>query len=163
MISSTAINAVNLCVLLASHTRSGYMSMADLSQQLGLSVSNLESLLKLLRTHDLVLSSKGPGGGYMIKGSPAHIAIWDVVGIFLKNGGDASQYDALQPHESYITELEQLVQSSLENAHLSDFADFSMAEQIPKSETTGRFNFKPLPLPMIPKVPNSVFQLHMSL
>jgi hypothetical protein len=26
----------------------------------------------------------------------------------------------------------------------------------------GRFKFKPLPAPFIPKAPNSVFQLHMS-
>jgi len=50
----------------------------------------------------------------------------------------------------------------LSNFTLSDFVDYTSAEVRSYAQALGRFKFKPLPTPLIPKAPNSVFQLHMS-
>ena len=163
MISSTAINAVNLCVLLASHAKRDYATMTELSSQLGLSVSNLESLIKVLREHQLVDSSKGPGGGYRLNCSASHTSIWDVVKVFDAPEGTLCRLQDLKPHESYIEGLVDVVMQILQNSLLSDSANTHLSPHETAAVSSGRFNFKPLPAPFIPKVPNSVFQLHMAL
>jgi Rrf2 family protein len=163
MISNIAINAVKVCVLLASQAPSGYTSMNALIAQLGLSASNLENILKFLRQHDLILSSKGPGGGFMIKGSACSISIWDVVTVFQKTLVDTGPPHTLRPHESYILALEEVVMTQLKRWMISDFVDPASTPNLSPSTSSGRFNFKPLPAPVIPKVPNSVFQWHLSL
>jgi hypothetical protein len=67
------------------------------------------------------------------------------------------------PHGSYELGLETVVMSTLKSYTLSDFADFSSSEVKSYADVIGRFKFKPLPAPFMPKAPNSVFQLHMSL
>ena len=162
MISKKTINAIELCVLLAGHRGQGYLTTTDLSPRLDLSISYLESILKPLKEHAIVLSMKGPGGGYMIRGDVSLISIWDVASVF-----EATLVDATGDHQAneralYELELEQVVVRTLKSFTLSDFADFSSTEVKSYVDAIGRFKFKPLPMPFMPKAPNSVFQLGMS-
>lgn len=159
MISKKTINAIELCVLLAGQ-RHAYLTTTELSPRMGLSVSYLENLLKPLKDHHIVTSMKGPGGGYKIQGDVSLISIWDVAAVFEQTLGDDDQEKAV-PH-AYERELEQVVQRTLSGFVLSDFADFSDAAIKSFSQEVGRFKFKPLAAPFVPKAPNSVFQLHMS-
>jgi hypothetical protein len=59
-------------------------------------------------------------------------------------------------------QLEEVVKETLSRFVLSDFADFTTAETKSFGQEVGRFKFKPLAAPFMPKAPNSVFQLHMS-
>jgi DNA-binding transcriptional ArsR family regulator len=77
MISKKTVNAIELCVLLAGQRGEGYMTTTDLSPRLDLSISHLENILKPLKEQGIVLSMKGPGGGYMIRGDVSLISIWD--------------------------------------------------------------------------------------
>jgi hypothetical protein len=63
---------------------------------------------------------------------------------------------------SYELGLEHIVQDTLSNFTLSDFVDYTSVEVKSYVQEFGRFKFKPLPTPFMPKAPNSVFQLHMS-
>jgi hypothetical protein len=51
----------------------------------------------------------------------------------------------------------------LKSFTLADFADFCASDASAYAEVVGRFKFKPLPVPFMPKAPNSVFQLSASL
>jgi Rrf2 family protein len=162
MISKKTVNAIELCVLLAGQRGEGYLTTTDLSPRLGLSISYLENILKPLKDNGLVLSMKGPGGGYMIKGDVSLISIWDVACVFEKSVVDTASSENPPVHELYELELEQVVMKTLKNFSLSDFADFSASEVKSYADVIGRFKFKPLPMPFMPKAPNSVFQLGMS-
>lgn len=163
MISKKTVNAIELCVLLAGQRGEGYLTTTDLSPRLGLSISYLENILKPLKDNGLVLSMKGPGGGYMIRGDVSLISIWDVASVFEKSVVDTASSENPRVHELYELELEQVVMKTLKSFSLSDFADFSTSEVKRYTDVIGRFKFKPLPMPFMPKAPNSVFQLGMSI
>jgi Rrf2 family protein len=163
MISKKTINAIELCVLLAGKQGEGYLTTTDLSPRLDLSISYLENILKPLKDHGFVLSMKGPGGGYMIKGDVSLISIWDVACVFEKTLMGVDNTSEVNFHDSYELELEQVVMRTLKSFTIADFADFSSSNVKSYTDVVGRFKFKPLPAPFMPKAPNSVFQLHMSL
>lgn len=160
MISKKTINAIEVCVLLAGQRNVGYLTTTELSPRLGLSISYLENILKPLKDHNIVVSMKGPGGGYRIRGDVSLVSIWDVAAVFEQTLADSERGSSTHP--SYELELEQVVQKTLRSFVLSDFADFSSAEIKSFGQEIGRFKFKPLAAPFMPKAPNSVFQLHMS-
>ena len=162
MISKKTINAIELCVLLAGQRGQGYLTTSDLSPRLDLSISYLENILKQLKESGIVVSMKGPGGGYMIRGDVALISIWDVASVFENTLFDTEVASATGAKKSYELELEQVVIKTLKSFTLSDFADFSASEVKSYADAVGRFKFKPLPMPFVPKAPNSVFQLGMS-
>ena len=162
MISKKTINAIELCVLLAGQRGQGYLSTSDLSPRLDLSISYLENILKQLKESGIVVSMKGPGGGYMIRGDVALISIWDVASVFETTLFYTEVASATGAKKSYELELEQVVIKTLKSFTLSDFADFSASEVKSYADAVGRFKFKPLPMPFVPKAPNSVFQLGMS-
>jgi Rrf2 family protein len=172
MISKKTINAIEVCVLLAGQRHAGYVTTTELSPRLDLSISYLENILKPLKAHNIVSAMKGPGGGYMILGDTSLISIWDIAALFedtfeaaTSNNDslsvDAALDDKLAP-ASFELGLEQMVKETLSNFTLADFVDESRDEAARTFvQTLGRFKFKPLAAPLMPKAPNSVFQLSM--
>ncbi|CAI8154438.1 MAG: HTH-type transcriptional regulator IscR [Pseudidiomarina mangrovi] len=63
--------AVTAMLDVALHTARGPVSLADISERQGISLSYLEQLFARLRKHGLVSSVRGPGGGYRL-GLEAH-------------------------------------------------------------------------------------------
>ena len=171
MISKKTINAIEVCVFLASQRHAGYVTTTELSPRLGLSVSYLENLLKPLKTHRIVSAMKGPGGGYMILGDTSLISIWDIASVFERTfsteapapaSTTAEVSEDQAPPASFELGLEAVVQSTLSNFTLADFVDESADLQARSFvQTMGRFKFKPMAAPLMPKAPNSVFQLSM--
>jgi Rrf2 family protein len=170
MISKKTINAIEVCVFLASQRSLGYVTTTELSPRLGLSISYLENILKPLKAHDIVTAMKGPGGGYMIRGDVSLLSVWDIAAVFESTSADASLSADASPSDeagpvelaSYELGLEQIVKDTLGNFTLADFVDYALVEVKSYAQEMGRFKFKPLPTPFMPKAPNSVFQLHMS-
>ena len=58
--------AVTAMLDVALHTEQGPVSLADISERQGISLSYLEQLFARLRKHGLVSSVRGPGGGYRL-------------------------------------------------------------------------------------------------
>lgn len=58
--------AVTAMLDLALHEGKGPISLADISERQGISLSYLEQLFAKLRRNDLVASVRGPGGGYQL-------------------------------------------------------------------------------------------------
>ncbi len=56
------------------------MSLTSISEILGLSKLYLEQILSVLKSHHIVVSIKGPSGGYMIK-PEANLTVYDVLSI----------------------------------------------------------------------------------
>lgn len=71
--------AVTAMLDVALHSSSGPVSLADISERQEISLSYLEQLFARLRKNGLVLSVRGPGGGYVLSRSMDQIAISSIV------------------------------------------------------------------------------------
>jgi Rrf2 family iron-sulfur cluster assembly transcriptional regulator len=71
--------AVTAMLDLALHCNDGAVSLAEISQRQGISLSYLEQLFSRLRKQGLVTSTRGPGGGYCLSRDAAQIAVADVI------------------------------------------------------------------------------------
>ena len=61
------------------HADQGPVSLADISVRQGISLSYLEQLFAKMRRNKLVVSTRGPGGGYSLGASPDEVCIADVI------------------------------------------------------------------------------------
>ena len=71
--------AVTAMLDLALNQDVGPISLADISERQGISLSYLEQLFSKLRRQKLVTSVRGPGGGYRLGRTSQDISIADVV------------------------------------------------------------------------------------
>ena len=71
--------AVTAMLDLALHNDKGPVTLADIADRQGISLSYLEQLFSRLRKHQLVTSVRGPGGGYSLAGSAANVHIAEVI------------------------------------------------------------------------------------
>ena len=71
--------AVTAMLDLTIHSGSGPVSLADISERQGISLSYLEQLFSRLRRNDLVKSVRGPGGGYRLSRGSDGIFVAQVV------------------------------------------------------------------------------------
>lgn len=71
--------AVTAMLDVTIHASYGPVSLADISERQGISLSYLEQLFSKLRKYGLVNSIRGPGGGYRLGKCSAEIAVADVI------------------------------------------------------------------------------------
>ncbi|WP_101674344.1 Fe-S cluster assembly transcriptional regulator IscR [Alloalcanivorax mobilis] len=71
--------AVTAMLDLALHADAGPVSLADISERQGISISYLEQLFAKLRRCQLVGSVRGPGGGYRLSRGGGEISIAEVI------------------------------------------------------------------------------------
>jgi Rrf2 family iron-sulfur cluster assembly transcriptional regulator len=71
--------AVTAMIDLALRQASGPVTLAAISQRQHISLSYLEQLFGKLRRHDLVESTRGPGGGYTLGRKAADITVADII------------------------------------------------------------------------------------
>lgn len=163
MITRTSRHALNVVLLVAAQPVTSLITTQRLSDALGLSVSYLEGILKMLKQAGIVSAFKGPGGGYQLITDAKLLNVWDVLAVFSK---PTELAPAVATHENTLTE-------HLESAFMQDTIDFFKDQKIADltgqpvnypsahaAPAAGRFKFKPLPPPLRPSCPNSVFQLH---
>jgi len=164
MLNKQTFTAIEVCVCIARLQHQVSCSTGHLSSQLGLSVSYLELILKQLKAHEIVCSFRGPGGGYKILGATDRVSMWDIAQIF-EVQPQISQPDNDWALATYEQGLQQVVEATLREYTLADFADVSTVDSPSGGDRLGRadnrFKFKPLTPAWLPNAPNSVFQLHM--
>jgi len=78
-ISSKARYAIQSMLQLAMQVENKPITLAELTEQQGISTSYLEQLLASLRDSNLVVGVRGPGGGYRIAGDLADINIGQIL------------------------------------------------------------------------------------
>lgn len=71
--------AVTAMIDLALRQNNGPVTLAAISQRQRISLSYLEQLFGKLRRHELVESTRGPGGGYTLARKAAEITIADII------------------------------------------------------------------------------------
>lgn len=71
--------AVTAMLDLAVHEGKGPITLAEISQCQGISLSYLEQLFARLRREGLVEGVRGPGGGYRLAKPPKDISIADII------------------------------------------------------------------------------------
>ncbi len=71
--------AVTAMLDVTIHASHGPVSLADISERQGISLSYLEQLFSKLRKDGLVNSIRGPGGGYRLGKCSAEIAVADII------------------------------------------------------------------------------------
>jgi Rrf2 family iron-sulfur cluster assembly transcriptional regulator len=109
------------------HAVSGPVSLADISERQGISLSYLEQLFSRLRKKGLVTSVRGPGGGYRLGRCSAQIAIADVISA-VNESVDATKCSGkgnCQDGEQCLTHslwegLSQRIEEFLQNITLSE-------------------------------------------
>lgn len=71
--------AVTAMIDLAMRQHQGPVTLAGISQRQKISLSYLEQLFGKLRRHELVESTRGPGGGYSLARSAKDITVADII------------------------------------------------------------------------------------
>ncbi len=71
--------AVTAMMDIALHEKVGPVTLADISQCQGISLSYLEQLFSKLRNTGLVKGVRGPGGGYRLAKSASDISVADII------------------------------------------------------------------------------------
>ena len=161
MLNARAVQALKIIALIASSNPSQAVNSKQLSLQLGLSVSYIESLLKILKKNELVAANRGPGGGYLLQKCVNEISVWDVVTCF-ETQADPSvetrtrEYDSSQ---AICLDLLQIKQHFLQNYPITDITKHSPPIEKKATMRQVASHFKPLATRWAPKAPNSVFDL----
>lgn len=78
-LSTKSRYAVTSLLDLVMHSDKGPVSLADISVRQGISLSYLEQLFAKMRRNRLVVSTRGPGGGYSLGCTPDQVCIADVI------------------------------------------------------------------------------------
>ena len=71
--------AVTAVIDLAFHQEQGPVSLAEISQRQGISLSYLEQLFSRLRRNNVVTSTRGPGGGYSLARDESEISMAQII------------------------------------------------------------------------------------
>jgi Rrf2 family iron-sulfur cluster assembly transcriptional regulator len=71
--------AVTAMIDLALRAHNGPVALAAISQRQQISLSYLEQLFGKLRRHELVESTRGPGGGYSLGRDMAELTVADII------------------------------------------------------------------------------------
>lgn len=156
MLSKKTLKAVEVALVVAHYTPGAPVTTKEMSGLLGLSVSYLEGLIVPLRTNGIVRAVRGPGGGYQLDALAADVNLWDMVKIFeleatpARNPGDVN-LDALEDG------MQQQVQAFLKALNLAQLLHKVDLPPRTKARKESRLNFKPLPMPVIPRGVSWVF------
>ncbi|MDH5394554.1 MAG: Rrf2 family transcriptional regulator [Gammaproteobacteria bacterium] len=133
---------------LAIHDGVGPVTLADISQCQGISLSYLEQLFSKLRKHGLVEGVRGPGGGYKLARPAEGITVAEIIAavdervdITNCNGnGDCQNGQRCLTHELW-TELSNRLYDFLNDITLSQFVSRPGIRELAmqRDEINGRF------------------------
>lgn len=119
--------AVTAMLDLALHTDVGPVSLAEISSRQEISLSYLEQLFARLRRRNLVVSIRGPGGGYRLGREPEAVFVSDVVDAVnesldttrCKNRGDCQNGEMCLTHHLW-SDLSDQIHQFLSEISLAD-------------------------------------------
>lgn len=133
--------AVTAMLDVTIHAVSGPVSLADISERQGISLSYLEQLFSRLRKEGLVTSVRGPGGGYRLGKCSAEIAVADVIYAVNENvdatkcSGKGNCQDGEQCLTHSLWEgLSQRIEGFLKNITLSELVEKGDVKQVSKRQ-----------------------------
>jgi Rrf2 family iron-sulfur cluster assembly transcriptional regulator len=113
--------AVTAMIDLGLRNQSGPVTLAAISQRQKISLSYLEQLFGRLRRHNLVESTRGPGGGYTIAKALREVTVADII-LAVDEPLDATQCGGRENCNDDQRCMTHDLWSSL-NRHMVDFLD----------------------------------------
>ncbi len=122
--------AVTAMLDLALHAKSAPVSLAEISVRQEISLSYLEQLFSRLRKRGLVVSTRGPGGGYKVARDLDKVAVADIISA-VNESVDATQCGGREnchDHGRCLTHdlwdgLSELIRDFLSGVSLQDLID----------------------------------------
>jgi len=94
-LSTKARYAITAMMDLALHENSKPVTLADISDYQGISLSYLEQLFAKLRKHKLVNGVRGPGGGYRLAKPSTELTVAEIVSAINEKAGDEEKQPEL--------------------------------------------------------------------
>ncbi len=122
--------AVTAMLDLALHASRSPVSLGDISERQSISVSYLEQLFAKLRKRGLVLSVRGPGGGYQLATQPEDVFVAQIIDAVDESvdatrcggQGDCQQGATCLTHELW-SDLSAQIHNFLANISLQELLD----------------------------------------
>ena len=162
--------AVTAMIDLALRQNNGPVTLAAISQRQQISLSYLEQLFGKLRRHQLVESTRGPGGGYTLGRKATEISVADII-LSVDEPIDAThcagkenclgESGKCMTHELWSS-LNQRMIDFLNSVNLQKLVDDQLAKglQVEEKPMTRRaISAAPVVKPIYVNAPNSVFAL----
>ncbi len=163
--------AVTAMIDLGLRQNSGPVTLAAISQRQQISLSYLEQLFGKLRRHELVESTRGPGGGYTLGRKASAITVADII-VSVDEPLDATQCGGKEnctgneggrcmTHDLWAS-LNSRVVEFLDSITLQKLVDDQLAKGVVVEKTSlvkKAIFTSPMAKPMRVNAPNSVFAL----
>jgi Rrf2 family transcriptional regulator, iron-sulfur cluster assembly transcription factor len=162
--------AVTAMIDLALRQNNGPVTLAAISQRQQISLSYLEQLFGKLRRHELVESTRGPGGGYTLGRKASEITVADII-VSVDEPIDATNCGGKEncgtdggrcmTHELWAA-LNQRMVEFLDSVTLQKLVDDQLAKGIQiedKPAVKRAISPQPVVKPIRVNAPNSVFAL----
>ena len=162
--------AVTAMIDLALRQNNGPVTLAAISQRQQISLSYLEHLFGKLRRHELVESTRGPGGGYTLGRKATDITVADII-VSVDEPIDSTQCSGKEnclgdggrcmTHELWASLNSRMVEF-LDSVTLQKLVDDQLAKGVVVENTPmvkKAIFTAPVPKPMRVNAPNSVFAL----
>ncbi|MEJ7137917.1 RrF2 family transcriptional regulator [Amphibiibacter pelophylacis] len=160
MIALRARHALEAVALVASAPAHSPVTISDVAQHIGMSMSYAENLLKMLKVGGILLSVRGPGGGYHMARAIAELNAWDIIQCVSTETDLQPQPESVTPGPTDPLERDYaaLCLGFLRNYPLSRLVD-EAALVAPKLDKPARHRgLRPMPKPQRPNAPASVFE-----
>jgi len=148
--------AVTAMLDLALHAQNGPVSLADISERQGISLSYLEQLFAKLRRSSLVTSVRGPGGGYQLSREMASIDVAQVIDAVnesvdatrCQGTGGCHEGDVCLTHHLWCG-LSDQIHEFLSGISLADLVQRQEVQDVAqRQEQRCQLNGKPQPTPL---------------
>lgn len=129
-LSTKARHAITAMMDLALNDKVRPVTLAEISQSQGISLSYLEQLFAKLRKSGLVIGVRGPGGGYKLSRVPSEISVAQIISSIDEYRPNATQRVSTEPslEKKYVThvlwdELSEKIYNFLNGITLAEFAN----------------------------------------
>lgn len=152
--------AVNAMIDLALRQSAGPVALAAIGSRQGVSLSYLEQLFARLRQQGMVVSTRGPGGGYTLGRSADQISVAEIVcTVDELADGEATRSDDTGPSRELWLRLNSVMREQMATISLQSLVDEQHEKGVVVASPEPRRTeaVKPMLKPVQTRAPNSVF------
>jgi len=128
-LSTKSRYAVTSLLDMVMNSDKGPVSLAEISRRQGISLSYLEQLFAKMRRNNLVVSTRGPGGGYSLSTAPEEVSISDII-CAVDEKVEVTNKDALAGSAAYEPCLTEQLWAELSEQISTYLTNISLADMI---------------------------------
>ncbi len=134
-LSTKSRYAVTSLLDMVMNSQKGPVSLAEISKRQGISLSYLEQLFAKMRRNNLVVSTRGPGGGYSLSMAPEAVSISDII-CAVDDKVEVTNKDALAGSAAYEPCLTEQLWEELSDQISNYLTNISLADMINNQSDT---------------------------